>query len=128
MRSMHKNGKLQIPLNEELLRANILALVPWADSINHFSSVPERSILQHDVMHDAAVPFAHKAYDAGEEARGLYGTRLKPEDLLLDYSFVDPKNSIAASNVCADHPAKKIDELQGRCMLCTQQRPLFEAS
>jgi hypothetical protein len=97
-----KNGKLRIPSDDELFGANILALVPWADSINHCSSAGERSMLQYDVTHDSAVLFAHKAYDAGEEVFDSYGTRLTPSDLLLDYGFVDPNNKIAAITVRAN--------------------------
>jgi hypothetical protein len=100
-----KNGKLRIPPDDELFGANILALVPWADSINHCSAAGERSMLQYDATNDAAVLFAHRVYEAGEEVFDSYGTRLTPADLLLDYGFVDSKNKFAAITVRGDHTA-----------------------
>ena len=78
--------------------------MPWADGINHCSSAGERSVLQYDEAHDAAVLFAHRTYAAGEEVFDSYGTRLTPADLLLDYGFVDPKNKFAAITVRLSRP------------------------
>jgi hypothetical protein len=77
----------------------ILALVPWADTLNHCSSATERSILQYDVTNDAAVLFAHRDYAEGEEVFDSYGPSLTPAELLLDYGFVDAANSISAITV-----------------------------
>lgn len=66
----------------------MLALVPWADSLNHCSTATERSVLQYDHANDSAVLFAHKDYEEGEEVFDSYGTWLTPSELLLDYGFV----------------------------------------
>ena len=56
----------------------ILALVPWADTLNHSSDAWDRSILQYDHEEDVAVLFAHRDYTAGEEVYDSYGTWLTP--------------------------------------------------
>lgn len=78
----------------------LLALVPWADSLNHCSTATERSVLQYDASADAAVLFAHRDYAAGDEVFESYGTWLTPSELLLDYGFVDEKNKTNAITVC----------------------------
>jgi SET domain len=77
----------------------VLALVPWADLLNHSSAASERSILQYDETNDAAVCFAHRDYSAGDEVFDSYGRALTPSELLLDYGFVDTKNKISAVTV-----------------------------
>lgn len=74
----------------------MLALVPWADLLNHSSAASERSVLQYDDAADAAVLFAHKRYAAGDEVFDSYGKNLTPSELLLDYGFVDERNQISA--------------------------------
>jgi hypothetical protein len=72
----------------EVEAERMLALVPWADSLNHCTTATERSVLQYDHANDAAVLFAHKDYAEGEEVLNSYGTWLTPAELLLDYGFV----------------------------------------
>ena len=81
----------------------ILALVPWADTLNHTSAASERSILQYDATNDAAVLFAHRDYAEGDEVFDSYGRNLTPSELLLDYGFVDMRNRISAVTVRLDH-------------------------
>lgn len=56
-------------------------------------------MLQYDASADAAVLFAHRDYDAGDEVSESYGTWLTPSELLLDYGFVDEKNKTNAITV-----------------------------
>jgi hypothetical protein len=79
----------------------MLALVPWADSLNHCSTATERSVLQYDHANDAAVLFAHKDYAEGEEVFDSYGTWLTPSELLLDYGFVAERTKTSAITVCS---------------------------
>lgn len=89
----------------EVACERLLTLVPWADSLNHCSTATERSVLQYDVSTDAAVLFAHRDYDAGDEVFESYGTWLTPSELLLDYGFVDEKNKTNAITVRSEPPA-----------------------
>ena len=47
-------------LDADVEDERVLALVPWADLLNHSSAASERSILQYDETNDAATCFAHK--------------------------------------------------------------------
>jgi SET domain len=84
---------------EEVEAERLLALVPWADTLNHCSTATERSVLQYDASEDAAVLFAHRDYQEGEEVFDSYGPWLTPSELLLDYGFVDEKNTMSAITV-----------------------------
>lgn len=86
-------------LDDEADVERVLALVPWADMLNHSSSATERSVLQYDAASDAAVLFAHRNYQEGEEVCDSYGPWLTPSDLLLDYGFVDDENQMNAITV-----------------------------
>lgn len=89
-------SELPSDVEEEWPEEKVLALVPWADLLNHSSAASERSLLQYDDTADAAVLFAHKSYAAGDEVFDSYGKNLTPSELLLDYGFVDTRNSISA--------------------------------
>lgn len=89
----------------EVESERILALVPWADTLNHSSEAWDRSILTYDADADAAVLFAHTDYAAGDEVYDSYGTWLTPSELLMDYAFVDPRNTNYAIQVPAESVA-----------------------
>ena len=65
-----------------------LALVPWADSINHCTDSGSEGVLTYDAERRVAVLRAHRAYRAGEQVFDSYGN-LPPVDALLDYGFVE---------------------------------------
>jgi len=69
-----------------------LALVPWADLLQHSSEAGDASVLRYDVETETAFLCAHRDYAAGEEVHDSYGPGLSPSDLLMDYGFVDPHN------------------------------------
>ncbi|KAJ9520185.1 hypothetical protein QJQ45_030112 [Haematococcus lacustris] len=71
---------------------DVLALVPWADSLSHASQAGPESCLRYCCDLQAASLSAHTAYQAGEEVFDSYGPGLSPSDLLLDFGFVDPGN------------------------------------
>ncbi|KAL6745779.1 hypothetical protein V8C86DRAFT_2967048 [Haematococcus lacustris] len=71
---------------------DVLALVPWADSLSHASQAGPESCLRYCCDLQAASLSAHTAYQAGEEVFDSYGPGLSPSDLLLDFGFVDPTN------------------------------------
>lgn len=84
--------------------AAVLALVPWADALNHSSRADERSVLQYDPHDRCAVLFAHRRYGPGEEVFDSYSPGKSPVDTLLEYGFVEPRSvSVAADR--ADVPA-----------------------
>ncbi|KAI8467932.1 MAG: hypothetical protein J3K34DRAFT_460119 [Monoraphidium minutum] len=72
---------------------DVLALVPWADMLQHSSECGDASVLRYDVETDTAFLCAHRAYGPGDEVFDSYGPGLSPGDLLADYGFVDPANT-----------------------------------
>jgi len=69
-----------------------LALVPWADMLNHDSKASAVSVLRFNHGSQHATLRASRAYEQGDEVQASYGPRKSPADLLLDYGFVDPSN------------------------------------
>lgn len=69
-----------------------LALVPWADMLNHSSVAGKESCLVYDSHTRTASLRAHQVYDEGEQVYDSYGPNLSPSQLLLDYGFVDKDN------------------------------------
>ena len=108
----------------------MLALVPWADSLNHCSTATERSVLQYDHANDSAVLFAHKDYAEGEEVFDSYGTWLTPSELLLDYGFVAGPSKTNAITVCSPmalnccpcglNSVTDVETCWGRCAVSTE--------
>ena len=74
----------------------VLALVPWADALNHSSHADERSVLQYDPEERCAVLFAHKCYAPGDQVFDSYSPGKAPVDTLLEYGFVEPRSTTAA--------------------------------
>lgn len=71
-----------------------IALVPWADMLNHSSSAGRESCLVYNQRTGIASLKAHRAYAEGEQVYDSYGPSLSASKLLLDYGFVDEENSI----------------------------------
>ncbi|PTQ28888.1 hypothetical protein MARPO_0152s0006 [Marchantia polymorpha] len=71
-----------------------IALVPWADMLNHSSAAGKESCLVYDSQTRTASLRAHKNYEEGEQVYDSYGPNLSPSQLLLDYGFVDKKIEI----------------------------------
>ena len=101
---------------EEVEVERILALVPWADTLNHSSDAWDRSILQYDHLEDVAVLFAHRDYKPGEEVYDSYGTWLTPSELLLDYGFVDAGNRNFAIQVPAESIAQPVSPVNAKLL------------
>lgn len=72
---------------------DVLALVPWADLLQHSSEAGDASVLRYDIETDTAFLCAHRDYSPGDGVYDSYGPGLSPSDLLMDYGFVDPHNS-----------------------------------
>lgn len=66
-----------------------IALVPWADGLNHSSSATQRSILTYDGDTESAVLRAHIDYEAGDQVFDSYGLNLTCTDMLINYGFVE---------------------------------------
>ena len=84
--------------------ASSMALVPWADALNHSSQGDERCVLQYDPDERVAVLYAHRRYGPGEQVFDSYSPGKAPVDTLLEYGFVEPRDSSAAADR-ADLPA-----------------------
>lgn len=69
-----------------------LALVPWADMLNHSSKAGQESCLIFDSETRFATLRSHKSYEQGEQVYDSYGPSLSCSQLLLDYGFVDEEN------------------------------------
>lgn len=82
-----------------------IALVPWADLLNHSSLAGKESCLVHDQTPGVASLRAHRRYEEGEQVYDSYGPGLSPSKLLLDYGFVDPENV----NYAVDLPVSTIN-------------------
>jgi histone-lysine N-methyltransferase SETD3 len=79
-----------------------IALVPWADMLNHSSAAGKGSCLVYNPNSRIASLHAHRSYNQGEEVYDSYGPGLSPSRLLLDYGFVDLENQ----NHAVDLPAR----------------------
>lgn len=80
-----------------------VALVPWADMLNHSSSAGRESCLVHDHRSGVATLQAHCTYSEGDQVFDSYGPSCSPSRLLLDYGFVDEENF----NHSVDLPVQK---------------------
>ena len=78
-----------------------IALVPWADMLNHSSSAGRESCLVYNQRTGIASLKAHRAYAEGEQVYDSYGPSLSASKLLLDYGFVDEENSILSVDLPA---------------------------
>ncbi|CAG9460877.1 unnamed protein product [Pedinophyceae sp. YPF-701] len=72
--------------------APALALVPWADMLNHSSDAGQSSVLRFNHGTQQATLRAHRDYSPGEEVFDSYGPQKSPSELLMDYGFVDAAN------------------------------------
>ena len=66
-----------------------IALVPWADGLNHSSSATQVSILKYNDATETASLQAHIAYKVGDQVFDSYGFNLSCTDMLLNYGFVE---------------------------------------
>lgn len=78
-----------------------IALVPWADMLNHSSAAGKGSCLVYNPNSRIASLHAHRSYNQGEEVYDSYGPGLSPSKLLLDYGFVDLENHNHAVDLLA---------------------------
>lgn len=72
---------------------HVVALVPWADALNHSSEAGEGAVLRFDRDAQAATLRADRDYARGDEVLCSYGPWKARSDLLLDHGFVDAANS-----------------------------------
>ncbi|KAG6541758.1 hypothetical protein Mapa_016770 [Marchantia paleacea] len=87
-----------------------IALVPWADMLNHSSAAGKESCLVYDSQTRTASLRAHKNYEEGEQVYDSYGPNLSPSQLLLDYGFVDKENR----NYAVDLPVQYLGPLKSK--------------
>ena len=66
-----------------------LALVPYADALNHSSNATEEALLRYDVETQSAVLSSHRSYQTGEQVFDSYGVNLSQRDLFMNYGFID---------------------------------------
>jgi hypothetical protein len=64
-----------------------LALVPWADALNHSPNATSVSLLRFDEATNVATLRASRAYRAGEEVFDAYGVAKTPAETFLAYGF-----------------------------------------
>ena len=64
-----------------------LALVPWADALNHSPNATSVSLLRFDKATNVATLRASRAYRAGEEVFDTYGVAKTPAETFLAYGF-----------------------------------------
>ena len=64
-----------------------LALVPWADALNHSPNATSVSSLRFDEAANVATLRASRAYRAGEEVFDTYGVAKTPAETFLAYGF-----------------------------------------
>lgn len=67
---------------------SFLALVPWADALNHSSDAGESSTLSWDPTRGVAQLRAHAGSAPGDEVHDSYGPHKTRADLFVDYGFV----------------------------------------
>ncbi|KAL2620874.1 hypothetical protein R1flu_001079 [Riccia fluitans] len=87
-----------------------IALVPWADMLNHSSAAGKESCLVYDIQTKTASLRAHRSYNEGEQVYDSYGPNLSPSQLLLDYGFVDEENR----NYAVDLPVQYLGPLKSK--------------
>jgi hypothetical protein len=90
-----------------------LAMVPWADALNHSSRGDERCVLQYDPEEHVAFLCAHRRYAPGEQVFDSYSPGKAPVDTLLEYGFVEPRDGSAAVDR-ADLPAARLGHVGGQ--------------
>ena len=66
-----------------------LALVPYADALNHSSTATEEALLRYDVETESAVLSSHRSYQTGEQVFDSYGVSLSQTELFMNYGFID---------------------------------------
>lgn len=73
----------------EFASYSTLALVPWADSLNHSCAAGDAAVLRYDRASRCAVLHAHTAYATGDQVFDSYGVGRAPVDTLLDHGFAE---------------------------------------
>lgn len=88
-----------------------LALVPWADALNHSPNATSVSSLRFDEAANVATLRASRAYRAGEEVFDTYGVAKTPAETFLAYGFAAFPN---------EHRNEKEEEEEdsGKCDAC----------
>lgn len=81
---------------DEDVDSSALALVPWADALNHSSDADESALLRYDARTRTAKLCAHTSYALGEQVFDSYGLNLSDTELFLDYGFVDVRRARAS--------------------------------
>ncbi|CAM6014918.1 unnamed protein product [Sphagnum balticum] len=87
-----------------------IALVPWADMLNHSSAAGKGSCLVYNPNSRIASLHAHRSYNQGEQVYDSYGPGLSPSKLFLDYGFVDSENH----NHAVDLPASTLGPVKSK--------------
>jgi len=83
-----------------------LALVPWADCLNHGPGADNDALLRYEPEARACRIYAHRSYSAGQQVFDSYGEHLSPGDLLLSHGFAPPLGAPGLAALCrADVPA-----------------------
>ncbi|KXZ51903.1 hypothetical protein GPECTOR_11g337 [Gonium pectorale] len=74
-----------------------LALVPWADMLQHCPAAGPESCAAYQFELSAVTLAAHRPYAPGELAADSHGQGLSPADLFLDYGLEDPEAAAATA-------------------------------
>ena len=88
-----------------------LALVPWADALNHSPNATSVSSLRFDEAANVATLRASRAYRAGEEVFDTYGVAKTPAETFLAYGFAAFPNEHRNDD-------EKEEEDSGKCDAC----------
>lgn len=96
--------------SDDTPEGTVLALLPFADALNHAPSAGGEAEARASPGGDAAVIRAHKPYAIGEQVFDSYGNGLSRCDTLLDYGFVDGSAEADAMATIdrADLPASRL--------------------
>ena len=79
---------LNVALSVDDEDGSFLALVPWADALNHSSDAGASSTLSWDPTRGVAQLRAHAESAPGDEVHDSYGPHKTRADLFVDYGFV----------------------------------------
>ena len=79
---------LDVALSVDDEDGSFLALVPWADALNHSSDAGASSTLSWDPTRGVAQLRAHAVSAPGDEVHDSYGPHKTRADLFVDYGFV----------------------------------------
>ena len=107
---------------------SFLALVPWADSLNHSPAAGRGAVLTYDPISRVASAFAHREYaSAGLEVFDSYGPGLTRSESLASYGFVADSPSGEASGE-ASEPEEASCDLPGEWFWRVADRAEEDAS